>query len=368
MSAEKKREKYDKSSPGTRALVDEIVHGTFVKEGTMVAFPTCLPGATAPIRSDESHIRALDIAADGLVYGGTSGQATHLFVGMFHGVTGNVFDMGVVEGADECTAVCCGSDRFIAGVNGSTGGRIVSRGLQPLPFDLIQEWGFGRRPFDDLGLVQQPEPIVHARSLPGQDLAVGITTASLFTVDLAAGEVNVVGKVPGNGQLAVDADGRVLGRDEGDALWVYEPEANRLERGALSLPAGSWDGVDLRWARDARDGRLMTADGDGRLFAYRPGRWSECVGQIGTAPVGPMAITCDGRLFGFSGEGMSRLFRYDPDLNELDDLGVAASVFERRRYGYSFGDAVVGRDGQIIFGEDDDLGHLWIYFPRIRTC
>jgi hypothetical protein len=25
-----------------------------------------------------------------------------------------------------------------------------------------------------------------------------------------------------------------------------------------------------------------------------------------------------------------------------------------------------GRDGQIIFGEDDDLGHLWLYFPRIQ--
>ena len=31
-----------------------------------------------------------------------------------------------------------------------------------------------------------------------------------------------------------------------------------------------------------------------------------------------------------------------------------------------FGDAVTGRDGQIFFGEDDDLGHLWIYFPSIQ--
>ncbi|MFC1738451.1 substrate-binding domain-containing protein [Planctomycetota bacterium] len=25
----------------------------------------------------------------------------------------------------------------------------------------------------------------------------------------------------------------------------------------------------------------------------------------------------------------------------------------------------VGRDGQIFFGEDEDLGHLWIYFPSV---
>ena len=47
-------------------------------------------------------------------------------------------------------------------------------------------------------------------------------------------------------------------------------------------------------------------------------------------------------------------------------LHVTNHVLERRRYGYVFGDAATGRDGQIIFGEDDDLGHLWLYFPSIR--
>ncbi|MCK5732759.1 MAG: hypothetical protein KAI38_01125, partial [Candidatus Latescibacteria bacterium] len=53
---------------------------------------------------------------------------------------------------------------------------------------------------------------------------------------------------------------------------------------------------------------------------------------------------------------------------EVTDLGVAVSVIERRRYGYTFGDAVVGRDGEIIFDEDDDLGHLWLYFPKIGAA
>jgi hypothetical protein len=64
---------------------------------------------------------------------------------------------------------------------------------------------------------------------------------------------------------------------------------------------------------------------------------------------------------------MSKLFCYDPAGQEVTHLGVAVSVFERRRYGYSFGDAVVGRDGEIVFGEDDDLGHLWLYYPRIQA-
>ena len=79
-----------------------------------------------------------------------------------------------------------------------------------------------------------------------------------------------------------------------------------------------------------------------------------------------MAVTLDGRVFGSCGEEISRLFCYDPGRAEVIDIGVAVSVIEHRRYGYSFGDAVVGRDGEIIFGEDDDLGHLWLYFPKIQ--
>jgi hypothetical protein len=51
----------------------------------------------------------------------------------------------------------------------------------------------------------------------------------------------------------------------------------------------------------------------------------------------------------------------------MANLGVAASVIERRRYGYEFSAAVVGRDGEIVFGEDDFGGHVWLYFPRIRA-
>src|SRR5512136_3256723 len=103
--SDKKKIKYDMNSPEAKALTDEIVHGTFTKEGMMAAFPTCFPGATIPIPADESHITALDVSGDGMIYGGTSGRATHLFVGIFHGVTGVVFVCGAVKEAHQCTAV-----------------------------------------------------------------------------------------------------------------------------------------------------------------------------------------------------------------------------------------------------------------------
>jgi hypothetical protein len=361
-----KKQKYDMNSPEARALIDEIVHGTFMKEGTMVAFPTCFPGASVPITADEGHITALDITGDGIVYGGTSGRAAHLFVAMFHGVTGVVFDLGTIEGADQCVAIGCGGSQFAACVNGPGGGRVITGGLQGLPFDLIQEWGFSRPPLKDLGKVND-EPIVHAVFHPPSARLVGTTTNHIFTCDLESGTIRIAGEISGTGRIALGSKESVVGRDGAGHLWRYRPETGRLERRAIPLPEGSWEHVPLHWARDRQSGRLYTADGEGALFSFDEDLgFSAALGRTQLAPVGPMAVTFDGRVFGFCGDEMAKMFCYEPATGEVRNLGVAVSVLERRRYGYVFGDAVTGRDGQILFGENDDLGHLWLYFPRIQ--
>jgi hypothetical protein len=361
-----KKKKYDTKSPEARALIDEIVHGTFMKEGTMAAFPTCFPGASIPIPADESHITALDISHDGMIYGGTSGRAAHLFVGIFHGVTGAVFDRGTIAGADQCVAIGCGKKKFAACVNSAAGGRVVTGSLEGLPFDLIQEWGFTRPPVSDLGQVNG-ERIVHAVMAGSRDLMIGITTGHLFTADIDSGRIQVVAEVPGHGRVAVGSRGNVFGLDAPRHLWRYEVGSGRMERRAIELPAGAWDQGSFTWAKDPFRGLLYTADTAGALVSFDEERGVRSLsGKTPVAPVGPMAVTHDGRLFGFCGSEMARMFCYNPDTGELKNLGVAVSVLERRRYGYVFGDAVTGRDGQIIFGEADDLGHLWLYFPRIQ--
>ncbi len=368
MATKTKRKRYDKSGPEARALIDEIVHGTFMKEGTMVAFATCFPGVTVPIVADESHITALDVAADGLVYGGTSGKLTHAFVAMFHGVTGIVFDLGTMDGATQCAAVCCGKSGFVACVNGPRGGRVLSHAPQGLPFDLLQEWGFGRSEFQDLGQPVKGERIVHAVATRSRRQVVGVTRHHLFVVDFDGMKVNVVGEVGGAGRLGVGTKGGVYGPDEDDSLWRYDPKAGTIKRRAVKLPNTTWHADRMTWARDPHSGQLYTADAEGQLFAFNGVKgFSDPLGRTRLAPVGPMAVTLDGRVFGFCGHEISRMFCYDPARSELTDIGVAASVIERRRYGYVFGAAVTGRDGQIFFGEDDDLGHLWLYFPRIRS-
>jgi hypothetical protein len=360
-----KKARYDPNSPEAKALIDEIVHGTFVKEGTMVAFPMCFPGASTPIPADESHITALDITPEGIIYGGTSGRAAHLFVAMFHGVTGVVFDRGAVEGADYCAAIGCGQSTFVACVNGPEGGRVVGGGLQPLPFDLIQEWGFSRTPFRDLGRMPG-EPIVHAVMADSKSALIGMTTGHLFSLALEERKLAIVGEVPGQGRLAVGSKGGVFGQDGPRHLWRYDPGSRQIQRQAVRLPEGAWGQMPLHWARDHRNGMVYTADAKGDLFSFDEQHgFSGPLGRTLLAPVGPWAVTHDGRLFGFCGSEMAKMFCYHPGRRQVTNLGVAVSVLERRRYGYVFGDAVTGRDGQIIFGENDDLGHLWLYFPRI---
>jgi len=238
--------------------------------------------------------------------------------------------------------------------------------LQPLPYDLIQEWGFERPEFQDLGMVVAGEPIVHAVADETRDSVVGITSQHLFTVDMQTLKIQVAEEVPGSGRLGVTAGGHLVGLDGTSHLWRYDMGTRILNRRAFPLPRGGSGRTPLTWATRNRGGRLYTADGDGHLFSFDEAKgFSPRLGKTMLSPMGPMAVTLDGRLFGFCGPEMAKMFCYDPGLGKVTNLGVALSVLERRRYGYVFGDAVVGRDGEIYFGEDDNLGHLWIYFPRI---
>jgi outer membrane protein assembly factor BamB len=154
--------------------------------------------------------------------------------------------------------------------------------------------------------------------------------------------------------------------DDKNSLWSFDLEKRRLARNKVPMPKGSWYDHPILWARDAKNGILYAPDGDGTLYSFRPEKgFSRALGNTPHSPVTTLAATLDGRVFGTCGEGMEELFCYLPREKTISRIGLAVSTIERRRYGYCYGDAVVGRDGQIYFGENDNLGHLWIYFPTI---
>ena len=361
-----------------------------------------------PIPLDESQITAIDINSDGHVYGGTScvgrtGARAHVFASAFHGLTGIVLDIGAIDGANECVAVCCCEVReprdeesaearkaarawpgAIAFVNGARGGRAVAVPHIELTQDWIQEWGMEPLHAHDVGQCVADEPVVHAVALPNGTSVAGVTRQHVFLVDVASGRISVVGEAPGRGQIVLGHDA-VFGLDDGGKLWRYELASGKLDRGAVSLPDADWaNGGAVRWARDRESGAIALADANGRLFLFdeRGGKFRQ-VGQTHLAPVYAMAMAPDGRIYGGCGEEIGNLFVCEPAsgvsptavapmvgvspaTTSARNLGVAASVLEQRRYMYQFGDAVVGRDGEIVFAENDNGGHIWIYFPRIR--
>jgi hypothetical protein len=361
------KKKYDMNSPEAKAVIDEIVHGTFMTEGTMVAFPLCFPGASTPIPPDESLITALDITPEGIVYGGTSGRVAHLFVGMFHGVTGVVFDLGAIEGMTECTSVCCCHGKVIAVGKGPKGGLLVSTDYQGLPFDLIQEWGFSRPPIKTvMDFPKEEGTLATVVGAEGKTL-VCQAVGRLLSLDVESQSLTEIGSVPDSGCLLQGGPDGIFGFDQKRTLWRYIPSTKTLERRIIPLPEGCQVGDSMQWARGQVGGISYLADDAGALFPFtgEKGFGAE-IGRARLAPVGAMAVTHDGRLIGACGDGIGRLFVYSPREGRVKDIGVALSVLERRRYGYQFGGAVTGRDGEIYFGEKDQGGHLWIYFPRIE--
>ena len=357
--------RFDPNSPQIKAYLNEIAH-QFVREGMMIAFPLCLPGMTTPIAHDESRITALDIVPAGHIYGGTSGRRAHLFVAAFHGLTGIVFDAGTIPDSTSTAAVCCGESRVLALVNGSRGGRAVAMTKVDLAQDWIQEWGLEPPLITDLGECVPGEPVIHAISSPSRNAVVGITARHVFTIDVESGRIAVVGEAQGRGHIALGRTG-IFGQDDGARLWRFDASSGRIRRAAVDLPEGGDWSAPLRWARDRHTGVLFTSDAAGRLFAFDEAKGFRSLGKAHLAPVGPMALTPDGRLFGFCGTEIANLFCCDTTSGTVTNLGVAASVLEQRRYGYQFAAAVTGPDGELVFGEDDNGGHLWLYFAKITS-
>jgi hypothetical protein len=340
----------------------------FVREGIMISFPLCFPGVTIPIPSDESLITALDVSDDGTVYGGTSGKKVHLFAARFHGATGVVFDMGVIEDTEQCAAICWCEEKFVACANGEGGGRLVMGQIQKRKHepDYIQEWGARRPPLKDMGTVIPGEKIIHALASPSKKQVIGTTDKNLFVFDVLQKRVTQIYGIHNPGHIGISDRNNIVGIDADKSIWLFNPAENKLNRKSFSIPEGTWGNSAVRWARNPVTGCLYTADENGNIFSFTEEKgFSEPLAKTVVTPVGPMAVTLDGRLFGFCGGDISRLFCYNPRGKKMTDLGPAVSVIARRRYGYQFGDAVTGRDGEIYFGENDNLGHIWLYFPRI---
>lgn len=357
----------ERSDPNWDHLAQEIHRGEFSREGIFVAFPLCFPGVTLSIPREESRVVTLTTDAEGLIYGATTGRANHVFFACFEATSGIVLDLKWPDPSNACPAICCGIKESLFAANPATGGGLLlRRQIQGRPGDLLHEWSFQRHPFEEIKDARFSDPILDLVTLPGYRFAVCTTRSEVALYDFEERRIVDRQSVEGTGRACATGE-TVLGFDTRGGLWRYRPTARTLDR----IPGRSALAPDVPgerlWASD-RSGRFLYLIGsDGRIYSLNTEGILTERSRMAIAPVTAAGVTHDGRLFAFAGEGIAHFHSFDPCSGQLRDHGAAVSVLERRRYGYAFAAATTGRGGEIIFGENDDLGHLWLYFPTIAS-
>ena len=220
---------------------------------------------------------------------------------------------------------------------------------------------------------------VHAVFDPeGQWLIALLDNGRLVRIELPSSANEELGQVDALGRygprLAVNVRGQVFGSGFGGSIWCFDPVRGVIDKWAQTLACGPGrEGYSYAagWACDhQRNWLYASSTADGTLSVLDcEARTVRSLGQVDAfSPVAAMSVTHDGRLFGVAGgaDDIGRLFTYDPDRGELKDLGICVSVLGARVYGFVFGAAVTGCDGEILLGEADNISHLWIYYPSIR--
>jgi len=338
------------------------VNGDFVNEGTFIALPPCFPGVSLPPPADETRVHRLFHSASGRdFFAVTRGPVPHLLQFRPKGTYGYALDLGTPGGATEITALLAHASPaapllHVACTSGS--GAAIYRSYSACLGHGIQEWHASLRPFQKVlelpvasinGMVEYGTQIFLWGEEAGFFLNRNCTQLALEkTVPL--GSMHAVLKIDGADHI-LNSEGEVL-----PILW------DRMETGPaqrLSIPAST--PLVLR----AFPGGFVFADGEGRIFEWRDGVFSER-GRIPLAPVHALCRLRDGRIFASAGHEIAHWYVIDREGGWARDLGVPVSTLTTRRYGLQFSDLLVGSDGEILAAEDDRNGHLWIYFPPLN--
>ena len=313
------------------------------------------------IEADNSPITALLTAADGRVYGATSGKtASHLFV--YDRAINKVRPLGRIGDA---TGV---HHTLLQHRDGSL---IIGGGLSLLaPVRLTQEFPGGFRAIEeqlwkDVAAPYQEYPGGHLyRYDPAADTATRLPSEPCPLEDLGI-------PVPHNTIYALASDGfRIYGITYPDALFfVFSPVSREcatfplLERKVYSGPERTWRSVPRALSVGAR-GRVYTSGEDGRIVYFDsqtnkltlttmqiPGEYWEAWNYHGYPVIEQWIAGPKNRIFGTTSDGY--LFEMRIESNSLANLGKPR-VQRRVRA------ATLGQDERLylICGEFDDICKL----------
>lgn len=333
----------------------------FVQEGLFLALPTGVPGWGTPLPPDECRITSLTHGPR-CIYGVTAGPKPHVLAADYRGSVCYARSMGPVTDAKSLAGVAVtqgehGSDRLFIAANTASGCVLLRTANHPVD-DVIQEPTFGNPPY---------EPALPALAATAYDVA---TAGSEGVWVLTDGGVQYADLKTGTWKSVVDAKSAAARRflyKEAGCAWYADAEGqvwqlmhDTTKRTALKL-SGTLQTIGGARKPDAVP--VVDAEGCVRLLDLK----NERSLQAGRSPLPRVQVLCtvpDGRIFGLCGDGIGAFFRMDPQAGECVILGAVVATVGVRRYGFEFSCAIAGQDGEIVLGEHDRGGHLWLYYPR----
>jgi len=324
--------------------------------------------------ADESAVSALAVNDWGAVFGATSGKQAHLF---WMPKPFLVADIGSIKGVkDVAGSIVIDGGGTAYGAGRGRGDPLFTYNTHSGSFNKYHnspdKIRMRRPPFKDDGVANL------AISWDKNTLAgVGEKTGRIFLLSLKTRRTRTLPRVSGEGEAfsgtlcgGPDNFFYVSGQD-GELIRIsVEGDAERLgcllpcRRGKAYLARASSFVV-------SRTGRIYGGTEDGYLFSFDPGgRDLISHGRANDIPdLHCLAEGADGVIYGMIGRGpdISHLVSYHPARGEWLDLGVFTSYGRYPRTAYQVGAIAAGKDGQIVVGEKDRLGHVFIYHPPVPT-
>jgi len=330
-----------------------------------------LPGA--------SEVVSLATGRDGMIYGGTTGDKGHLFF-RFDPATRSVTDLGhlVKSGTQLYTRAKPIEQKIHHALVSSPGGAIYGATGQNVAiggpwYKTDEDEGGHIFRYDpksgrceDLGIPVPHQWIINLA--PNAECAIlyGMTYPlnHLFTCDLKAGRMRMIGQVRGlsagdsgaSHEIVCDLAGNVYGSCGEGYLFKYDPAKDEIIETDIRLPGGSVR-IDAL-ARDA-NGLIYGATWEsGHVFSFDPATERvEVLGQPNPGPRLPaLVFGRDGLLYGAAGGGdqyntrTAFIFSYDARTRKLAEVGGIYDPSNGIR-GQRMHAMTVGLDGVLYAGE-----------------
>jgi hypothetical protein len=350
------------------------------------------------IPADESAIRSLAVAPDGVLYGATSGTRSHLFrLDPAHGYVEPLGWLAGVKTVHHSVAISRSGDVYIGGSDS------VDNGGQTYPNHAgghLLRYTPGKRahlrpdaqaaecPVTDLGGVAEGDGIYSLVIDRERDVLYGLTypTGLFFSYDIAQSKLRVFGKVaehPAPGEkfenekalgraLVTDRQGNVFASGEGGVLFRFDCKQQTLSPLAVRIPTVPGREVYSRvdaWT-PGEQGLLYGGSSDGYLFRLDPETLTvENLGKpLNQYRIRGLVPGANGKLYGVGGDDdeMARLVSYDPRRGVYEMLGMI-DVNHRPYYAwqaYVIDAMAVGLDGTVYLGQNERKSKLFVYYPE----